>query len=140
AYITLESIADVVENDIMGIKFYSLDLRSFSDSDVSIVAVPYDKEIMKTLKMYFSQSGIFLSSYSDVAMVVTCDDTGMTEIISWYDENYYSISTAEEENAILTAEDKRYSELTEQEEEAKRRIEAEKAKQEESKSYYEFEF
>lgn len=156
AYITLESIADVVENDITDIKFCSLDLRSFSDSDVSMVAVPYDKEILKTLKMYFSQSGIFLSSDSDAALVITSDDTGMTEIISLYDENYYSIPTAEEENAqrqieaenaILNAEDERYSELTEQEEETKqqieseqRRIEAEKAKHEESKPYYEFEF
>lgn len=142
------AFTDYDENESNEINFYSLDLRSFSDSDVSMVAVPYDKEVLKTLKMYFSQSGMFLSSDSDVAMVVTSDDTGMTEIISWYDENYYSIMNVEEENAkrqieaenaILTVEDERYFEFTEQSENEQRRIEAEKAKQEDEKNY-EFEF
>lgn len=137
------------KDDSNDINFYSLDLRSFSESDISTVAVPYDKDVLKTLKMYFSQSGLFLSSYSDVVVTVTSVDAEMTAELNWDDENYHEFPLYEEENVIIYSEDERYSEteLAEQEEETKqqieneqRRIEAEKAKQEESKLYHEFEF
>lgn len=135
-------------DDSNDINFYSLDLRSFSESDISTVAVPYDKDVLKTLKMYFSQSGLFLSSYSDVAVMVTSVDAEMTAELNWNNENYHQFTTAEEENVIIDSEDERYSqtELAEQEE-MKRQIERFNAEQsyaeettEETTPYLEFEF
>ncbi|MDE5770815.1 MAG: hypothetical protein K2I06_04155 [Ruminococcus sp.] len=148
-YITPENITDVEESDITGIDYYSLGLHSFSESDISVVAVPYDTEILKTLKMYFSQSGIIFSSASDTAVVFTSRCTELTEVITVDDENYHQFPTAEEENeqrrieaenAILNAEDERYSELAEQAEIEHQQIEAEKAKEEQSTRHYEFKF
>lgn len=136
-YITPENITDVEESDITGIDYYSLDLRSFSDSDISIVAVPYDTEILKTLKMYFSQSGIFFSSYSDVSVIVTSGRTGLTGAITMGDENYHEILSVEEEKALEQERDlqkekeqfeaEREKIQEEQAENEKKRTEAERA-------------
>ncbi|MBO5103580.1 MAG: hypothetical protein J6B74_00755 [Ruminococcus sp.] len=131
-------------DDSNDINFYSLDLRSFSESDISTVAVPYDKDVLKTLKMYFSQSGLFFSSYSDAAVAVTSVDAEMTAIVSYDDENYHQFPL-DEENIIIDSEDTRYmTEQEEMEEEARQQraeqFNVEQSDAEETTPYLEFEF
>lgn len=134
AYVTPDLFAEDGEEDIENLDFYSLVLQNYDEQSVNTVAVPFDSEAMKTLKMYFSQSGLWFSSYSDVCMAVVSYDKGFIGVSEADDESYHAFPTDEEaerqklaeiEEAMIHSEDERYSEPNEQED---------------ATSHYEFEF
>lgn len=112
-YITTD-IPDIVvdnnENESNGINSYSLGLQSFSESAISTVAVPYDTDVLKTLRMYFSKSGIFLSSDSDASVILTSYNTEFKGMIIPSDESYHNLLSEEEQAEIL----KRQEEMEQQ--------------------------
>lgn len=108
AYITTDNFTYSEKNKI---SFYSLMLKSYDDRMVSEVAVPYDKQVLETLKMYFSQSGMIFSSYSDVAMVIKSENRKKS--IYKYSEDYHLFLN--EEKASAEAEKKAAEELIENE-------------------------
>lgn len=85
------------ENEINDMNFYYLGLQSFSESAVSTMAVPYDTDVLKTLKMYFSKSGIMLSSDSDASIILTSYNTEFKGIISPSDESYHNLLSENEQ-------------------------------------------
>lgn len=113
-YITTDDISDIFidneENDSTDMNFYSLGLQSFSESAVSTIAVPYDTDILKTLRMYFSRSGIMLSSDSDASIILTSYNTEFKGIVSPSDESYHNLLSEKEQAEIL----KRQEEMEQQ--------------------------
>lgn len=106
-YITTEKLPDYDNNEVTGIDFYSLSLQSYDERSVSTLAVPYDNEILKNLKMYFSQSGIMFSSDSDASINLTSDNTETKAIMNRYDDNYHDLLSEEEQEEIYELQQKK---------------------------------
>jgi len=138
-----DTYADDDEDDINDIIFCSLELNSFGKSSVSKVAVPYDTEILKTLRMYFSKSGLMLSSDSDASIILISDDNEITSVANLSDESYNDL-LSEEEQAEVPKRQKEQEKA--KSEEARERIEdAENAVKEEQErqaivSHYDYRF
>lgn len=105
------------DNSENRIDFYRMDFHEQSTRTTSMLAVPFDSEVLDTLKMYFSKSGFMFSSYSNPALVVSSENSGLDEVIYPADDNYYDLLTEDER-----------AELIEQQEEIRKQQE-EKAKQ-----------
>lgn len=78
------------------IDFYNLTLDSFSERAVSTLAVPYDNQILRTLKMYFSKSGMMFSSDSDASIILSSENTEIKSAISFYDDGCHDLLTEEQ--------------------------------------------
>lgn len=99
-YIMTDSFMDYSTDENTGIDFYSLSLKSYGEQAVSTLAVPYDNEILKSLKMYFSQSGIMFSSDSNASIILKSAGTETTAIISPDSDGYYDLLSEEEQSRI----------------------------------------
>ncbi|MCM1314403.1 MAG: hypothetical protein NC040_04645 [Muribaculaceae bacterium] len=129
-YVTTETFMDYSrdENKNNQIDFYSLSLKSYDERSVSTLAVPYDNEILKNLKMYFSQSGIMFSSDSNASVILKSANTETTTIISPDSDGYYDLLSEEEQAKIYKAQEeqaKLQEEMEQLQEEAVPAVEAE---------------
>lgn len=94
-YVTLSKIFTENNNNSLSdnIDFYTLELNTIYDGtvteNISTLAVPYDNEILKTLKMYFSQSGMIFSSASNPVITIISKNKNITNNVFNDDENYY---------------------------------------------------
>lgn len=93
-------IIPALENDDSQIDFYTMDFREQSTRTTSMLAVPFDSKVLDTLKMYFSKSGFMFSSFSNPALVVTSENSGLDEAIYFTDDNCYSLLTEEEQKEL----------------------------------------
>ncbi|MDE6833604.1 MAG: hypothetical protein K2J39_05085 [Ruminococcus sp.] len=84
------------ENKTSGIDFWSLSLQSYGEKNISNFAVPYDNKVLKSMKMYFSKSGIMFSSDSNASVVLKSENTETTVTIT-PDSDYYNNLLSDEE-------------------------------------------
>ncbi|MDE6671015.1 MAG: hypothetical protein K2K16_02335 [Ruminococcus sp.] len=89
------------EDKTSGIDFYSLSLQSYGEKNISTFAVPYDNEILKSIRMYFSQAGIIFSSDSDASLILKSENAQTTNVIPDDSDNYYNLLSDEETEDIL---------------------------------------
>lgn len=99
AYITPETLKNDNENE--EINFCSLALNSYGEETISTFAVPYDNEIFRNMKMYFSKSGLMLSSDSEAAVVLKSENSEETEVVSFYDEGCHDLLTEEQQEELM---------------------------------------
>lgn len=107
------------DSDENRIDFYTMDFSELSTRTTSMLAVPFDSEVRKNLKMYFSKSGFMFSSYSSPALVVSSENSGLNEVVYPADDNYYDLLTEEQQKEI---EKRIKEELVASEEKAKQAI------------------
>ncbi len=96
--VTLADSTDNYKNEFTGIDFYSLYFKSYEERNVSKLAVPYDSEVLKTLKMYFAKSGIMFSSDSNVSLIL---ESSSSETKKTIDSNYNNLLSDEEQEEML---------------------------------------
>ncbi|MDE5558049.1 MAG: hypothetical protein K2J32_10250 [Ruminococcus sp.] len=127
-YVTTDTFMDYSKDENNEIDFYSLSLQSYDERSVSTLAVPCDNEILKSLKMYFSQSGIMFSSDSNASIILKSANTETTAIISPDSDGYYDLLSEEEQAKIYKAQEeqaKLQEEMEHLQEEAVPAVEAE---------------
>lgn len=90
-----------LDNSDNRIDFYTMDFCEQSTRTTSMLTVPFDSEVLDTLKMYFSKSGFMYSSYSSPALVVASGNSGLDEEIYFTDDNCYSLLTEKEQEELF---------------------------------------
>lgn len=94
-YVT-DALWDKDDNETSGIDFWSLWLDSFGEKNISNFAVPYDNNVLKSMKMYFSKSGIVFSSDSEASVILKSENKETTAIIPT-DSDFYNDLLSDEE-------------------------------------------
>ncbi|MDE6034780.1 MAG: hypothetical protein K2G36_02595 [Ruminococcus sp.] len=100
------------ENKTSSIDFYTLFLQSYGEKNISTMAVPYDNEILKSIRMYFSDSGILFSSDSNASVVLKSENTETTNVIPDDSDNYYNLLSDEETEDIMLSEQETKTEFS----------------------------
>ncbi|MCM1507601.1 MAG: hypothetical protein NC177_10775 [Ruminococcus flavefaciens] len=102
-YVTAESYTDYEKKEDEGnqINFYSLALQSYGEETISTMAVPYDNQIRRTIKMYFSKSGLMFSSDSDSAIVLSEENSDTKVVVSFYNEGCHDLLSEEEQAELF---------------------------------------